>query len=166
MTVRRMGSRGRKRFGVALQVVKSEAPAQQKVILPPPPPPRPWATEDGSLPMIASGLRRVNHPVLLAVVDLYITKWKLTFLECLLFEKDGRYWVRIPSRRWETPAGNIYYTPVVGFDSTEIERAFSNDAVVAISELVERMSSLPPDPGETAPPDPDAIVCGLDDVPF
>jgi hypothetical protein len=133
--------RARRKRGIVLEVVKTAAPPVPLIYLPPPPPARPWAQDDGSASMIASWLRRVDKGPFIGFVNIYLPKWKITIVDCRWVRLRDREFINLPDRPWYTPSGEINYEPTFVFDNQDIRRAFAEDALAAIADLIARTSS-------------------------
>ena len=55
--------------------------------------------------MEISNYKNVNAGALKGSFDVTIPEWGLMIHECKLFEKDGRRWIGLPSKQYETAKG-------------------------------------------------------------
>jgi hypothetical protein len=79
-----------------------------------------------------SNAKRVSKGSLRGFFDLEMPSG-LTIRGAMLFEKDGRRWIGLPSREWIKPDGTKAYQPIVEIPDREARDKF-NAAVLPLAE--------------------------------
>ena len=76
-----------------------------------------------------TSFKRIDKGHLLAVVDLTITEWRLSFKGVLILEKKGGRWVGLPQKTFTGDDGRTKYTATVAWTDKGVETRF-RDAVL------------------------------------
>ena len=66
--------------------------------------------------MEITNYKLINKGCLLAKFDVSISDWGLTIRDCGLFEKDGRKWISLPNRQYQSRDGLTKNFDYVVFD--------------------------------------------------
>jgi hypothetical protein len=64
--------------------------------------------------------------------DLAIADIGLRIFDCTVFEKDGRWWVRLPSRSCVDRNGEVKWQDLFAFGDRDSEAAFQKAALAAL----------------------------------
>src|SRR3954447_19916252 len=92
------------------------------------PPERTWP----AITILAA--RRFASGTLKAFLKVHVPHWRLQINDCILHERDRKYWVALPGKAQidsnnqivtDKKTGRIIYIPSISFDDTETLRAFS-----------------------------------------
>ena len=77
---------------------------------------------------------KVEKGCLRGFASLYVNKWDIEIHSCSLNEKDGSYWVSIPSQMYEKD-GVKKYSPYITFKDGTKYKAFMEVALAAILKV-------------------------------
>jgi len=80
--------------------------------------------------------REVDKGALKAGFSAYIENWKLYIRDMAYFEKDGKRWVNMPSRKYEAD-GETKYFNYVRFEK-EVQERFNQAVLDAIGDQIKK----------------------------
>ena len=60
--------------------------------------------------------KAINKGCVLGSFDLVIPSWQMQIKECMVFRKDTKMWVNLPSRKFENNEGKTCYFSFVKFE--------------------------------------------------
>lgn len=66
--------------------------------------------------------------------DFYLPKWGVEIMGFSLYMKDGKRWMKMPSKEYENELGEKKFAPVIRFRDNDHMDAFSNEAKKAIDK--------------------------------
>lgn len=66
--------------------------------------------------------RPINKGCLQACFDVFIDEWGMTIRDCCLFEKEGRKWINLPSRQYQSKEGTTKNFDYIVFEKERKER--------------------------------------------
>lgn len=102
-------------------------------------------------------IKALNKGSLLAVCNVRIVPWKMTFKDVKIFQKGANRWIALPSREVVNPTTNEKsYFEMITFDSEDIKNRFRDQIMAAIDTYLEQNPDMKPE---------DAIKYD-DDLPF
>ena len=91
-----------------------------------------------------TSFKRIDKGHLLAVVDLTITEWRLSFKGALIFEKKGGRWVGLPQKTFTGDDGRTKYTATVAWTDKGVETRFRDAVLDALEAAGHLAPSSPP----------------------
>ena len=82
--------------------------------------------------IVASNFKPIGKKTLVGSADLFVSKWRFTFVGCL-WHRNGEFeWISLPAKEWTGPDGKKIYTALGKFSSHDDTRRFSEAAIAAI----------------------------------
>jgi hypothetical protein len=98
--------------------------------------------------IIALNLHRIDKGTVLGAVSLWMPEFNFRIHDVLWGRRgpDGGEWVRLPTREWQTPAGQTRFVRVFEWGDDRTERDFRESALAAIHELVAQETAREPPP--------------------
>lgn len=83
-------------------------------------------------------IKALNKGSLLAVCNVRIVPWKLTFRDVKIFQKGANRWIALPSRESVNPTTNEKsYFEMITFDSDDIKNRFRDQIMEAVDKYLE-----------------------------
>jgi hypothetical protein len=82
--------------------------------------------------IVASNFKPIVKRTLIGSADLFVSKWRFTFVGCLWHRKGEFEWISLPAKEWTGPDGKKIYTALGKFSSHDDTRCFSEAAIAAI----------------------------------
>lgn len=76
----------------------------------------------------------VNKGAIQGVADFKIVKWNLEIRGCAIFMKNGRRWINMPNKEFETPEGGKGYAPFVKFTDSSMMDRFTTEALKSLDK--------------------------------
>ena|ERR1700739_598457 len=81
--------------------------------------------------------KNVNKNTLIAVFDVHIKPWNLTFNEVKLFEKGTSKWLGMPCKEYTNDKGEKRYQELISFDNENVKKRFRDQVVEAVNKFME-----------------------------
>lgn len=80
----------------------------------------------------------VNKGALMGKADLFLPNCGMEIFGCLLFQKNGRKWVNLPSKEYTDQNGEKKYSPLLRFRNQKVFEEFVKQAVKVIEDKCQR----------------------------
>jgi len=75
--------------------------------------------------------------------DFYVPKWGAEIKGCSVYMKDGRKWVNMPSKEFDTPTGEKAFAPIIKMREQAHMTAFTKHALDAIDKWIKDNAPRP-----------------------
>lgn len=72
--------------------------------------------------------------------DLFLPNCGMEIFGCLLFQKNGRKWVSLPSKEYTDTNGEKKYAPLLKFRNQKVFEEFIKQSITAIEERCKQES--------------------------
>ncbi len=90
-------------------------------------------------------IQPVNKGTLLAVCDVHIKPWQMTFKEIKIFEKGANRWIGMPAREFVNDLGEKKYIELVDFDNDGVKSRFRSQIMGAIDKFLAENPDMKPE---------------------
>ena len=83
---------------------------------------------------------------MLAICDVHIVPWRITFGEVKIFQKGAQRWITMPSREFINDLGEKKYVELITFDNDGVRNRFRNQVMDAIDKFLASNPDMTPEP--------------------
>lgn len=82
--------------------------------------------------------RPINKGSVLGYFDILLSKQHLEIYDCVLFQKDGKRWVCMPSKKFKDEKGNDKYFSLVRIHEKELQKTFMESVKDAVNDFLKK----------------------------